>query len=92
MTNLKNKKYGEKHNFSIWEVVFKHTAWRAAQQDSESDNERQFHFLNFFKEMSFKKIKLGKKLCTHLQESDLPKNLLFHEKSCVIGSSCLFAC
>lgn len=48
MTNLNNKVWG-KNCFSIWEVALKHTAWRAVLHDLERDNERQFHFPNFFK-------------------------------------------
>lgn len=46
-----NKKLLEKSSFSAWEVALKCAGWGVAEWDSEKDNERQYHFSNFKKEM-----------------------------------------
>lgn len=70
ITNLNNRVQG-KNIFSIWKIALKHNTWKAAQQDSERDNERQFNFSHFLKEMS-RKLNLKGMYSLQLYESDLP--------------------
>lgn len=48
----------KKSSCSVWGVALKHNAWRAAQQDSERDNERQFNFPNFYRKCHSRKLNL----------------------------------